>query len=33
MEAEEQAAILNEIEVEYTKENDKVVTQKKSLAD
>ena len=33
MEAVEQAAILNEIETEYTKENDKVVSQKKLLAE
>lgn len=33
MEAAEQAAVLQEIETEYTKENDKVLNQKKALAE
>lgn len=33
MEAAEQAAILQEIETEYNKENEKVISQKKLLAE
>lgn len=33
MEAAEQAAVMQEIETEYNKENERVLTQKKALAE